>query len=77
MRWSSARLALGLCLTVCFLVVILQARIQQIRSLIGSLHQRGMHLEVKRAYLERSILERTNLTFLRSRLAAVRERSRD
>jgi hypothetical protein len=76
-RWSSARLALGLCLTVCFLVVILQARIQQIRSLIGSLHQKGLHLEVERSYLERSILENTNLEVLRSKLARIQEQGRD
>ena len=77
MRWSSARLALGLCLTVCFLVVILQARIQQVRSLIGSLHEQGMHLEVERAWLERMILEKTNLAVLRERLQEMEQQGRD
>jgi hypothetical protein len=76
-RWSSARLALGLCLTVCFLVVILQARIQQVRSLIGALHEKGMQLEVERSWLEREILERTSLAVLRTRLQQLHEQGRD
>lgn len=77
MRWSSARLALGLCLTVCFLVVILQARIQQVRSLIGALHEKGMQLEVERSWLEHEILERTSLAVLRTRLQQLHEQGRD
>lgn len=70
-------MALGLCLTVCFLVVILQARIQQVRSLIGALHEQGMHLEVERAWLERKILEKTSLAVLRERLGEIRQQGRD
>jgi len=70
-------LALGLCLTVCFLVVILQARIQQVRSLIGALHEKGMQLEVERSWLEHEILERTSLAVLRTRLQQLHEQGRD
>ena len=48
MRWSSARLALCLCLAVCLLVAAIRVRTLHLRALIQEVHQLALKQELGR-----------------------------